>query len=207
MKLRQSLWCKIATDGNRLDELVVGVCYKSPSAARDEVSKLFLVIEKAANNKVLSMGDFNFPGISWDTYDSDSDGESFRDLIIDSFMIRHVHEPTREQNILDLVITSQAVAIDNLLIQDHLGTSDHNFLVWDLIHCIKIKQYNTERRSFVRGNYNAMRDLLQGVDWDQELQDLNVEEIWQKLCKIIQIAIMRYIPLERKKTTKDAQKG
>jgi hypothetical protein len=28
----ESLWCKIATDCNRFDELVVGVCYMSPSA-------------------------------------------------------------------------------------------------------------------------------------------------------------------------------
>jgi hypothetical protein len=33
------------------------------------------VIEKAANNKVLVIGDFNFPGINLDTYDSDSHGE------------------------------------------------------------------------------------------------------------------------------------
>jgi hypothetical protein len=34
----ESLWCKIAIDGNRLDELAVGVCYKSPSAAEDDVT-------------------------------------------------------------------------------------------------------------------------------------------------------------------------
>jgi len=67
---------------------------------------------------------------------------------------------------LDLVITSQDVVIDNVLVQDHLGTSDHIVLVWDLIYCIKIKQYNTERRTFARGNYYAMRDWLGEVDWD-----------------------------------------
>jgi hypothetical protein len=71
---------------------------------------------------VLVMADFNFPGINWDTYDSDGDRESFRDLIMDSFMVQHVHEPTREQNILELVIKSQDVTTDKLLIQDYLGT-------------------------------------------------------------------------------------
>jgi hypothetical protein len=47
---------------------VVGVCYKSPSAAESDVNKLFQVVEKAANSKVLIMGDFNFLGINWDTY-------------------------------------------------------------------------------------------------------------------------------------------
>ena len=34
----ESLWCKIATDGNGFHELVVGVCYKSPSAEGSEVN-------------------------------------------------------------------------------------------------------------------------------------------------------------------------
>jgi Endonuclease-reverse transcriptase len=158
--------------------------------------------QKAAASKVMATGDFNFPGINWDTYDSDRDGESFRDLIMDNFMIQHGHEPTRQHNILDLVITSEDVMIDNTLVQDHLGTSDHNVLVWDLIHCINIKQYNIECRSLARGNYNTTKVCLQQVDWDQELWDLNVEEIWQNLCKMIQIVIPRYVPLERKKYKK-----
>jgi hypothetical protein len=39
--------------------------------------------------------------------------------------------------------------------------------------------------------------LIAGLDWDQELQDLIVQEIWQRLCKISQIAITSYVPLER----------
>jgi Endonuclease-reverse transcriptase len=94
------LWCKIATDGNRFDELVMEVCCKSPRAEGSEVNKFLQVIEKAADNKVLVMEDFNFPGINWDTCDSDGNGESFRDLIMDNFMIQHVHEPTRSTTFL-----------------------------------------------------------------------------------------------------------
>jgi Endonuclease-reverse transcriptase len=83
----ESLWCKIATDSNRLDELVVGVCYKSPSAAECEVSKLFQVKEKAANSKVLVMGDFNFHGINWNTYDSDK-------VLFDGARINHRNRQT-----------------------------------------------------------------------------------------------------------------
>jgi putative NADH-flavin reductase len=50
------LWYKIATDDNRFDELMVGVCYKRPSAKGSEVNKLFQVIEKAAASKVMVLG-------------------------------------------------------------------------------------------------------------------------------------------------------
>jgi hypothetical protein len=42
----------------------VGVCFKSPSADCNGVEELFKVIEKAAKDKVLIMGDLKFPGIN-----------------------------------------------------------------------------------------------------------------------------------------------
>jgi hypothetical protein len=50
--------------------LTVGVCYKSPNAKCNEDEELFKVNKKAAEDKVLIMGDFNFPGINWDTLTS-----------------------------------------------------------------------------------------------------------------------------------------
>jgi len=54
------------------------------------------------------MGDFNYPKINWSTLDSDSDPPStaVRDLILDNYLYQHVREPTRENNILDLIISS-----------------------------------------------------------------------------------------------------
>jgi len=54
------------------------------------------------------MGDFNYPKINWSTLDSDSDPPStaVRDVILDNYLYQHVREPTRENNILDLIISS-----------------------------------------------------------------------------------------------------
>jgi hypothetical protein len=73
----------------------VGVCYKSPNADCNEVEELFKVIEKAAEDKVLLMGDFNFPGINWGTSENGANAIKFRDLVMDNYLIHHVREPTR----------------------------------------------------------------------------------------------------------------
>jgi hypothetical protein len=53
----ESVWCKILSDTVKGHVLTVGVCYKSPNADCNEVEELFKVIEKAAEDKVLIMGD------------------------------------------------------------------------------------------------------------------------------------------------------
>jgi hypothetical protein len=59
---------------------------------------------------------------------------------MDNYLIQHVHEPTRESNILDLVLTSSDYEVEKMKVEDHLGNSDHNVLRWNLIHTLKLKK-------------------------------------------------------------------
>jgi hypothetical protein len=36
------------------------------------------------------MGDFNYPGINWETFESNNHGQAFRDLVMENFLIQHV---------------------------------------------------------------------------------------------------------------------
>ena len=45
----------------------LGVCYRSPNAAPEEVENLFMVIKEASKHQAVTVGDFNFPGINWNT--------------------------------------------------------------------------------------------------------------------------------------------
>ena len=52
--------------------------------------------------------------------------KSFFYLVQDSFLTQHVVEPTRGENVLDIVLSSQKEFIDNVRICEPLGCSDHN---------------------------------------------------------------------------------
>jgi len=60
---------------------------------------------------VLIMGDFNYPGINWSTLNADSGGSKFLKLVLDCYLDKHVHEPTRMKNILDRVLMNDLVVI------------------------------------------------------------------------------------------------
>ena len=56
---------------------------------------------------------------------SGSEDQQFIFLIQDSFLTQHVLELTREDNVIDIVLSSQKELVDNIKIKDPLGNSEH----------------------------------------------------------------------------------
>ena len=53
------------------------------------------------------MGDFNHGYIQWKSLECRGEDQQFLFLIQDSFLTQHVLEPTRGENELDIVLSSQ----------------------------------------------------------------------------------------------------
>ena len=54
---------------------------------------------------------------------------AFRDVIIENYLYQHVRQPTRLNNILDLVIFSKEDVVNDIQVLEHLGSNDHNILI------------------------------------------------------------------------------
>ena len=74
------------------------------------------------------MGDFKYGHIQWKSLQSTGGGEdqTFKHLVQDSFLFQHVLEPTRGENVLDIVLVSQKEFVDNVKICESLGCRDYN---------------------------------------------------------------------------------
>ena len=193
--LSESVWCRVIHNRNNIDGVTVGVCYKSPAAEEQEIDELLLVMGKASKGEVLIMGDFNFPGVNWHTYESDGHGERFRDFVLDNFLIQHVKEPTREYNILDLVLTTNEHMVEHLEVHEHLGNSDHNTIYWNLICDIKQSESSHQHRQYSRGNYECMREDLMKINWEEEFKDLEIDELWKRFKDILELEVDKCVPL------------
>jgi hypothetical protein len=191
----ESMWCKIVADKGK--EIVLGVCYRSPTAGEAETEELFKVMRMAAEKEALIMGDFNYPGIKWETLESDRNGIAFRDLVLDSFLVQHVHSPTREHNILDLVLSTSEAMVEHLVIQDHLGNSDHNSVWWELICSTWREGKDKMQRKYFKGNYDAMREDLVTVKWEEEFQNMDVEAMWQRFRELLDLEMDKCVPSEK----------
>ena len=77
-------------------EICVGVCYRSPNAGDVENGVLMDVINRVAKGRLLLlMGDFNYPMIDWEMFDTKGGGEEFLDVVQDNFLYQHMDRATR----------------------------------------------------------------------------------------------------------------
>ena len=76
------------------------------------------------------------------------------------------------------MLSSQKEFVDNVEIQEPLGSSDHNQLHFN----INIKSDKTKvkqcRRDFRKGNYREIRKNLAHIDWDEKMKNKTATECW-----------------------------
>ena len=97
------------------------------------------------------MGDFNHGQIQWKSLQSTrGEDQQFLFLIQDSFLTQHVLEPTRGDNVLDIVLSSQKELVDNAKIHEPLGNSDHNQIHFDINIKSESKNKKLTRETFTK---------------------------------------------------------
>ena len=151
----EAIWCKLVTGHNTV---TMGVVYRCPNLTKESNDNVQNSIWEVSKGDCIVMGYFNHGNIQWVTLESRGvEHHQSMCLIQDNFLIQHVLEPTRGGRVLDLVLSSQKEFVDNVKIQEPLGSSDHNQLHFN----IKIKSDKTKvsrcKRNFRKGNYKEMR--------------------------------------------------
>ena len=144
------------------------------------------------------MGDFNHGNIKWDSQQSTGvEDKPFLCLVRDNFLTQHVLEPTRAARVLYIVLSSQKEIVDNVVIQEPLGYSDHNQLHFN----INIKSDKTKvkqcRRDFWRGNDEEIRKSLALIDWNDKMNNRTATECWNILRGELDRAIDSYVPMKK----------
>ena len=79
------------------------------------------------------MGDFNHGHIQWKFLESTGgEDQQFLFLIEESFLTQHMLEPTRGENVFDIVLSSQKELVDNVKIHEPFCNSDHSQIHFDI---------------------------------------------------------------------------
>ena len=191
----EAVWFNIVT-GN--STLTVGLVYRSPNISTDENEKIQNAIKEVSKRDCIIMGDFNHGRIQWKSIQSTgSEDQNFFNLVQDSFLTQHVLEPTRGENVLDIVSSSQKEFIDNVRICEPLGCSDHN----QIHFIIKVKgEQNRKiryRKNVHKGRYKDMRKHLAKIDWNNTLENKTATECWNILKREIDCIVKQFVPLKK----------
>ena len=95
------------------------------------------------------------------------------------------------------MLSSQKEFVDNVVIQEPLGSSDHNQLHFN----INIKSDKTKvkqcRRDFRKGNYKKIRKSLAFIDGNDKMKNKTATECWNILRGELDSAIDSYVPMKK----------
>ena len=191
----EAVWCKIVSGNSKL---TIGLIYRSPNINEEDNTKIKNAIKEVSKGECIIMGDFNHGHIQWNSLESTGiEDQQFLFLIQDSFLTQHVLEPTRGENVLDIVLSSQKELVDNVKIFEPLGNSDHNQIHFDINVKSESKNKKTYKRNFHKGNYKDMRKYLAKLDWNNILMNKTAIECWNILKYEIESIIDKFVPFQK----------
>jgi len=100
-------------------------------------------------------------------------------------------------------MSSDENTVSDVKVLEHLGDSDHNIIVCSLILDVGLSNNKQPMRKYHKADYVAMRNWFSEIDWAQECDELDVEEMWQKLCLFIDQAVNMFVPVGYNKSWKN----
>ena len=184
---------KVKRCGN---DLGVSVVYRSPNSDLENDTKLCQWI-RSMRGENLIIGDFNFPGVRWESGCCDSRGRPFYDACSDAFLTQHVEGATHlSGNTLDLVLSSDPSLVRGVEMIGRIGASDHETLLVDVPLDALTRRASYTMRNFNKANFGEMRREL-SIDWEAALSGLSVDSMWTSIKSRINGTIEKFVPLKR----------
>ena len=148
-------------------------------------------------------GDFNMPDIVWDNLSiRPARYACFIDFVINNGLSQLVCEPTRGENILDLILTNDSFNVFDLHTVPSFSTSDHSGLIWNTwfpnMESSTIDSHHFDTSfNFALADYPGLHNYLSGIDWVNlflKFHPLDVESLWYLFKELIHHAIFLFVP-------------
>ena len=176
----ESLWCSINCNG---ENTLIGVCYRAPDSAEINDKALYSLLNRVKNQRVVVLGDFNYPEINWSQGDTLDAAHPFIECIANNFLFQLVEEPTRGKNFLDLVLSSDDSMVQKLQIGEPFESSDHQVIRLELVCEKRAVERNLKIYDYFKADYNEVRKYTESLNWDSmsKLDNIGVDEIWAQM--------------------------
>ncbi|KAK3757931.1 hypothetical protein RRG08_058245 [Elysia crispata] len=189
------------------ERLTIGLFYRSPNSTKennDKINRTILASMSTNSPHLIIMGDFKGTSRSREYHEAAKVLKTTKE----AYLIQHQMKTTRHKDgqkptLDDLFFTNREDIVSSMGVTAALGKSDHATLL------IKLALYQQDSATQKRPNYNkadytAMNEYLSNIDWEAQLNNLNIEEAWQLFMAEINEVKRRYVP--EKSTTGDRKK-
>jgi Reverse transcriptase (RNA-dependent DNA polymerase)/Endonuclease-reverse transcriptase len=144
-------------------------------------------------HEIFIIGDFNKPNINWEN--PDIHNSKLAQFCVENGMYQVVDEPTRGENILDLLFCSNPALLEKIQVKEPFANSDHNSIIFD-IFWNNLPFSEPVSKNFFKADYDSIKAALSIISWrDTFSVCANVEEFWQIFSAILNSLIEKFVPL------------
>jgi len=199
---------------NSIDTIVASI-YRPPDAPLSSFEAMMNSIQSyitganaTKHHDTILTGDFNFPSITWDSISTSpspsASAHRLLNFMQENFMCQYISTPTRNNNILDLVISDSDRLIHHTEVQP-TSLSDHNIIRVTLpfnpaaASSPDLPSFdpNTFRSLDIhKGDYNKINEHLLPTDWDALKASCPASEFPQLLYRTVFNACSLFTPVK-----------
>lgn len=183
--------------------------YRPPDAGIDYVAKLRDHMLQFQNSKIILIGDFNFPGVNWERFQTDYESNKqihiLFDIMLTHDLIQLVKEPTRvnatSSSVLDLVFVHRDFRESTVTVEK--GLSDHHLVCTSLPLGRSVSTDKCSSRSFK--DYSQANDECIIEHLESSLDDFDGDDVcalWNKFKEMCQHCVQNFVPNKRKRVYK-----
>ena len=187
----------------KLNSVNVAVVYRPPNQNADLDFSLYSTLAEITSRKeTIIVGDLNCAGIASNNNNHDRETNELLNFIDDNFLFQMVDEPTRGNNMLDVVLATNERAVENLSVGEHLGFSDHCMIRFNL-NLIKENVDNSLLvPNFYKANFERFRRDVSNMNLNTKMANQSVEYGWRIFKESIKQAEYSNVPRRIKRATK-----
>jgi hypothetical protein len=186
------------------------VAYRPPDYSPGYNDLFFSALDYLANGsgRLCVLGDLNLPDFDWELF-RHPDSLLYNvaaDLVCNHGLIQLVLEPTRAENILDIVLCSDDLSFDNVTCLPPLGSSDHNIISFSFTLSFPLPADNPPVSScpnFKLADWASFTSYMSDIDWTFEFSCCaSAADMWLKLTDVINIGINNYVPCKSSRSSR-----
>lgn len=178
--------------------------YRPPGA--DNMSDIVACIEHftLTSNPCIVVGDFNCRSINWDALTAPLDGvhDILLNFTVMQGFVQLVHDATRYNSLLDLVITNEPLIISDLIVAEPFCNSDHNTVAFKVFSDNLSEAGDATSTSapntyldWDKADYNGIASYLSSINWyDLLAVNLTSDALWSAFHSVISDAINIFVP-------------
>lgn len=165
--------------------------YRPPNSSSETDEKIMDYLNDISNNsEIIIVGDINLPVKVWGENYTATNGSFLYTQLLESELSQLVNEPTRGQNILDLLLTNIEGGISKVSMEAPI--SDHNSLSFNIVLATTCTRSQISKFCFKKADFEAMRQML-----NDDLQVINTTSfttLYDHVSKTICDAQMTHVP-------------